>query len=202
MTLTYPGEWTRDGRAIAGHLRHFRVSWERHYGPAVGVWKREYQRRGAPHYHLALAAPAGVPLVEVQRWVITTWYGIVGSGDLRHLARGTGVEPMRKPPVSYFSCHGQHGRDQKEYQNEVPEDVREPGRFWGFWNLSPDWDSVELGPTEFAEVRRLMRAWAKSKGYKVRRNGGRVQGCWFRTRGKPAYLLRQDLLRAVSIAVT
>jgi hypothetical protein len=174
----------------------------RHYGEPLAVWKREYQERGAPHYHAAIAAPVGVPLVEVQRWAKVAWYGIVGSGDVKHLARGAGVEVMRRPPSAYFSSHGQHGRDLKGYQNEVPDDVVNPGRFWGFWNLAPEWDEVDLGPGEYVEARRLLRAWAKSKRRKVRRNGGRVQGCWFRTYRKPGYLLRADILRALSIAVT
>jgi hypothetical protein len=202
VTLTYPREFATDGQVCSAHLNHFRMKWERRYGPPVAVWKREYQARGAVHFHLAIAAPDGVPLAEVQRWTSAAWCQVVGSGDVKHLAAGTEVAPLRKPPVAYFSSHGEHGRDKKGYQNEVPDGFRNPGRFWGFWNIGVDWNEHELGPNEFVEARRILRAWAKSKRYNVRRNGGRVQGQWFRTRSRPSYRLAADVLRAVEIAVT
>jgi hypothetical protein len=203
VTLTYPAEFVKDGNVSMRDLKAFRNRWERHYGMPMAVWKREYQRRGAVHFHMAILRPAEkIPLAEIQRWVKQAWFEIVGSGDEKHRRRGTGVEVLRKPPVAYFSSHGLHGRDKKGYQNEVPEDFRNPGRFWGVWNISPEWNEVELAPEEFVEVRRLMRSWARSRRMKVRRNGGRVQGQWVRSRHAPSYLLASDFLRAVQIAIT
>lgn len=219
VTLTYPGELARevyvdgvgpvvvesygkDGRRCSADLRAFRERWEDRFGPPVAVWKREYQERGAVHFHLAILRPEGVSLVEMQRWVKEAWFQIVGSGQDDHRRRGTGVEVMRKPPVAYFACHGQHGRDKKGYQNEVPVDCANPGRFWGLWNLAPEWDRVDLSPNEFVELRRIMRAWAKSRRLKVRPIGGRVQGMWLRSRYGAAYPLAFDFLRAVRLSVT
>ena len=202
VTLTYPQVYVTDGRRAYRDLRAFRDAWERQYGLPAAVWKREFQRRGAVHFHLAILRPSeNVPLVEIRRWVAVTWYRIVASGDERHLWAGTQVDPMVRPPVAYFSSHGQHGRDKKGYQNEVPNDFSNPGRFWGVWHLAPDWNEVQLSPRQFVEARRIMRAWARSKRFRLRRNGGRVQGQWFRTRSRPAYQLAADVMRAVAIAV-
>lgn len=196
VTLTYSGEFPMDGRISAGHLRAFRERWQRRYGMPLAVWKREFQRRGAVHFHLAILAPEGVPMVEVRRWVTASWSEIVGAPSR------TAVEVMRKPPVAYFSCHGQHGRDRKDYQNVVPEGFTNPGRFWGFWNLAPQWDEFDLTSREFVQARRILRAWARSKGRRQHRNGGRVQGQWFRSRNRPAYLLVADVMRALPLALS
>jgi hypothetical protein len=201
VTLTYPGEWSSDGRQVKRHLDNLRRSWTDRYGLPLAVWKMEFQRRGAPHFHLAIAAPDGVPMEVVRRWLAGTWFRIVASGDERHLVAGTQLDVMQKPPTAYFSSHGQHGRDKKGYQNEIPDGYEDAGRFWGFWNLAPEWVEHELDRDEFVQARRMMRAWAKANGYRVRRNGGRMQGMWLRTRRRPSMHFAAQLLRAVE-AVT
>lgn len=202
VTLTYPGDYPSNGREVKRHLDNLRRAWTDRYGLPLAVWKMEFQRRGAPHFHLAIAAPDGVPMVEVRRWTAGAWFRIVGSGDVRHLQAGTQLDVMQKPPTAYFSSHGQHGRDMKGYQNEVPEGYEDAGRFWGFWNLSPEWVDQELGYDEFVQARRMMRAWAKANGYRVRRNGGRLQGMWLRTRRRPSLHFAHQLLRAVELCTT
>lgn len=200
VTLTYPGEYSSNGRRVKADLQNLRRAWTRHYGLPLAVWKMEFQWRGAPHFHLAIAAPHGVPMEVVRRWLAGAWFRIVGSGDERHLRAGTQLDVMQKPPTAYFSSHGQHGRDSKGYQNEIPEGYESAGRFWGFWNLAPDWVEHELDRDEFVQARRMMRAWARANGYKTRRNGGRIQGMWLRTRRKPALNFASQLLRALEVA--
>jgi hypothetical protein len=202
VTLTYPREHPDDGVVCRRHLEAFRKRWQRKYGAPVGVWKREFQRRGAVHYHLALLAPVNVHLRVVRKWVAEAWFDIVKSGDTRHLSAGTQVDPMDRPPIAYFACHGQHGRDKKGYQNEIPEGFKNAGRFWGLWNLAPMWEEELLTATEFVQARRIMRAWARSKGLQLRKNGGRVQGMWLRTPGRPALTLAADVRRAVVLCST
>lgn len=62
-TLTYPGDWLAvapTGKAVKRHLEIFRRRFERAWGFAyVGIWKLEFQRRGAPHLHLWGPEPEG-----------------------------------------------------------------------------------------------------------------------------------------------
>lgn len=62
-TLTYPGDWytvAPDGKASKAHLVAFFKRFERAWGAKwVGVWKMEFQRRGAVHYHLYSVPPVG-----------------------------------------------------------------------------------------------------------------------------------------------
>lgn len=64
VTLTYPGDWETvapNGPAVKAHLRAFFKRFERAWGmPWRGVWKLEFQRRGAPHFHLLMVPPSGL----------------------------------------------------------------------------------------------------------------------------------------------
>ena len=55
----------RSGRVVKEHLWAFKKRWFRRWGAyPVGVWKLEFQRRGAPHFHLYVGRPAEVPARE------------------------------------------------------------------------------------------------------------------------------------------
>jgi hypothetical protein len=79
VTTTYPGEWLSvapDGRTCnREHWDRLRKRWESNWDePARGVWKREFQGRGAPHYHLHTAPPNGRTtfVVEPRTWDLLT----------------------------------------------------------------------------------------------------------------------------------
>lgn len=87
VTLTYPGEWESwcPSREVARrHQTAFLKRYQRRWGfrPA-GLWKREFQRRGAPHWHWLLPMPrkdgAGevVTLAGFRAWVAAAWASIV-----------------------------------------------------------------------------------------------------------------------------
>ncbi len=63
VTLTYPGDWERvapDGACSKCHLETLFKRYARAWGAEwVGVWKLEFQFRGAPHYHLYMVPPTG-----------------------------------------------------------------------------------------------------------------------------------------------
>lgn len=120
-TVTYPGPWTAFAptRATVGrHLEAFKEAYRKAFGPVMGAWKVEYQRRGAPHVHMLLPVPVGWSVTAWREWVAETWHGIVWrdrEGDFlrllvllghdstgadlicaehraRHLAAGTAVD--------------------------------------------------------------------------------------------------------------
>ena len=66
----------------------------------------------------------------------------------------------------YFSKHASFAA--KEYQNDVPEEWREPGkgpgRFWGFWGLERCTRAVEVTPDAATLAARTMRRWAHAQG--------------------------------------
>jgi hypothetical protein len=92
VTLTYPGDWitvAADAASVKRHLRLLRMRWWREFGyiPA-GLWKLEFQARGAPHLHLFVSVPAITRDGRTfERWLSENWADIVGHPDACLYAR-------------------------------------------------------------------------------------------------------------------
>lgn len=185
ITLTYPGDWLAvapDGKTVKKHLtslfKRFARAWGRDW---AGVWKLEFQQRGAPHFHLLMSVPLGTAQAgkgkraavgdgeRFTRWLSLVWADIVGAagedGD-KHKAAGTGVDfaegdRARDPRrcAVYFSKHGIFG--DKEYQHNVPAQWQETGesvgRFWGYRGLEKIIEGVVLTPDESIKAGRVLR---------------------------------------------
>ena len=179
ITLTYPREFTLDGERVKRDLDTFYKAVDYEFGTPRGVWKMEFQRRGAPHFHIALAGVEDTN--EFRAWVSSTWYRIVGSGDLRHLTAGTQVQRLRENPAAYFAGYVGFTKGSKEYQHYAPDGYENLGRYWGSWGVGPEWLSIELDSEQFVAFRRLASAWCRShKIYDPR--GARLQGFWIHSR--------------------
>ncbi|HET9877372.1 MAG TPA: hypothetical protein VFQ37_16690 [Mycobacterium sp.] len=180
VTLTYPGDWLTVAPGPGEchrHLLALRKRWERKYGgPLFAVWKREFQRRGAPHYHLLVVPPEDAGFRE---WLSGAWASIVahpdaGQRELHRLA-GTGVDAVEGGRMSdprrigvYFSKHGSFAA--KDYQNNAPEEWegQSVGRFWGYWHLERVVRSVEVAPDVARAAARTARRWAAANSYNAR----------------------------------
>lgn len=174
VTLTYPGgDWPRNGRVCAEHLRAVR-RWLERWGFKSGVWKREYQARGAPHFHLWLVCPLSQDerppgfLRALRQRLSRAWYDVVGSGDPKHLAAGTQVKllPPGQSAAGYFKAYLNKYSD-KEYQNRLPADVEAPGRWWGMFGKQHGfravWQFRECSLEELHKFRRMLRGFKRSR---------------------------------------
>lgn len=185
ITLTLPADWRTvcpDGAVFKRMVAAFRKRWCRRWATElVGVWKVEYQRRGAPHLHIYTVPPqdAGFP-----SWLSQTWAEVVGHPDpaerARHVVAGTGIDyadgvRSRDPRrlAVYFSKHGIYA--DKDYQNSPPENWGNPGRVWGFWGLQRSVTTVTLrDDCERVEVARLLRRYGRYRGRMRVQRGERV----------------------------
>lgn len=168
VTLTYPGDWIAvapSPKVAHEHLRTLQKRWERKFGRLEATWKLEFQRRGAPHFHLLCRIPA-IALPTMRAWVARQWFEIVGSGDERHLRAGTAVDVSWRgwngsaAIARYFAKHGLWST--KEYQHDVPEEWETTGRWWGVWNLERVRVVVQLDDEAAVSVRRLLRRWYRA----------------------------------------
>lgn len=96
VTLTLPGQW----QEVAPTGRHFKRMIERlrsrmtRAGLDVRcLWKLEFQRRGAAHWHALMRVPALVDGERYEEWLSRTWAECVGADNTR--------------------CHGLHGLDKR-----------------------------------------------------------------------------------------
>ena len=189
VTLTMPGAGWEECVPTPADFKYkvnrLKAEFKREFGfPLEGVWKMEFQRRGAPHLHILMAIPpmkghingnrwrAGED-AEFPKWLSHTWARVVGVKNAeerrKHIAAGTGIdyvdEQYRDPRriATYFSKHGAFAG--KEYQNEIPELWRTAvengaasGQFWGYWGLEKAMASVELNEARTASL------WADESG--------------------------------------
>jgi hypothetical protein len=142
LTLTYPAEYTTDGKEVKRHMNLMK-KWLQRHGCADGFWFLEFQKRGAPHFHMFLKCwPAGGVYA-----VSEAWCSIVGSDDAKHLQWHKGelsgtpcLEWLRMPHAAsaYVTKYAS-----KEQQKDVPEEYQDVGRFWGYWGAAcPVWRFV------------------------------------------------------------
>jgi hypothetical protein len=196
VTLTYPGDWLTvapTGKEAKRHLQAFRHRYKKAWGHDLRtVWKLEFQRRGAPHYHLLMVPPHGLSKtpgarataaarvgagLPFRQWLSEVWAAIVGHPDpeerRRHRLAGTGVDYAEGLRVSdpkrvavYFTKHGAF--EAKAYQHCVPEEWQAPGqgpgRFWGYWHLERVTVAVEVEPGQAVQAARIARRWARAQG--------------------------------------
>ena len=118
ITLTYPKNYPTN-QVSKKHLNTFLTAIRRK-GVLDYLWVLEFQKRGAPHYHVWTSGYLDY------LWVAERWYSIVGSLDPRHLSAGTRVEKLRKKGAFYALKYAAKG-----YQKECPDDVLWVGRLWG-----------------------------------------------------------------------
>jgi hypothetical protein len=194
LTLTYPGDWLTvapTGRAVKRHLDQLRKRYKRAWGEDLrALWKLEFQRRGAPHFHLLMVPPHGETKhgESFRPWVSRVWAHIVSHPDpeeyAKHARAGTGVdyaEGLRaKDPrrvAIYFLKHGV--QRSKEYQHVVPEEWQRPGcgpgRFWGYWKLAPVRGARHVDVEVGIAAGRVLRRWAKAQRVYQRRQVMRIE---------------------------
>ena len=145
LTLTYPGDWKSCvpcGRTAKRHLQAMKSRLGRYFRKLgftwSALWFLEFQKRGAPHFHLIIWGPAMKHLDHrrARRWALNAWADIVAHPDPIHRARGrkagTGLDIMRSRHFGYASKYAD-----KRSQKTVPDEYKNVGRFWGLWNYKP-----------------------------------------------------------------
>ncbi len=179
ITLTYPKNWQAvapTAKQAKRHLRLFRQRYRRAFGEElIGLWKQEWQQRGACHFHIFCVPPINVAF---SKWVSTTWSSIVSPSDpaerQKHLDYGASVDYNKglrskdaKQVSVYFTKHGSANFGDKEYQNRPPDLWLEQGsigRMWGYWGLAPVIHKAELSQSDALFVARTLRRWARANG--------------------------------------
>ncbi len=202
VTLTYPGDGAadyipHDGRVVHAHLRRLLKRWRREWGVPAGLWKLEFQRRGAPHLHFFLSMPAGASVVGLRSWVAQTWWEVVGSKNADHLRAGTGVDLWDGTPTRYAWKYVK-GDPAKERQHQVPHNFSNVGRWWGLINLAPRWITVDLTAEGFVKARRVVRGWRRATGGYRLRVMNSAAGFWVFTHRGPVRALVDGVMRAAT----
>lgn len=146
LTLTYPKQFPDDWEDYKAHLRAFRERLTR-YCARLGcsfscVWKLEFQKRGAPHFHLLLFFskekfyPFNLDVRQFRTWARGAWNQIAdnGSSGKHHQKRGADTLPVYLTDAGIGALMGYLAKYLgKPFDAEhLPENGT--GRCWGVWN--------------------------------------------------------------------
>jgi len=159
VTLTYPKEYPTDGQTVKRQLDSF-LKWLRRETRGMSyLWFLEFQKRGAPHYHILYDTPLPAARKDQKALrfrVSCAWYRIVKSGDPKHLAAGCRTERIRNPQGARNYCVKYAF---KMTQKCVPPDYRNIGRLWG---ASRDVMPVCRSTVQCTEddIRSILESWA------------------------------------------
>lgn len=171
VTLTLPGDWekvTPDAKTAARKFDNFRRAWAHKWGAPAWIWKREFQRRGAPHWHLWLQPPTADYRAFVT-WLSLAWTDALEIEDDEERRRsylvGTNVSQAegmkaRDPKrLAIYFLKESLGGEGKAYQNRSPQSWagESVGRFWGFAGLEKSLVQIDLEPADALTVWRILR---------------------------------------------
>lgn len=163
LTLTYPSVWSDDWKVWKRDLKVWRDRLVRQFPQvAGGVWRVEFQRRGAPHFHLIIWCTDELLIEPFKTWLSRSWYEVVASGDTKHLRAGTQVRRLdgRRAIRIYVS----------KYVAKVPDGLQPDGwgRNWGFFGKENLNDSAyleaDVTDNEYVLLRRIIRRWVAARG--------------------------------------
>jgi hypothetical protein len=174
VTLTLPGDWlavapTAEAAQLAFKrwVRAFERQWK---VPLRCIWKREFQRRGAPHWHLWLVPPVPMGrLRDFRSWLSESWTRALQVPDSeerrKSLLAGTGLDfaeglRARDPKrLAVYFLKESLGGEGKAYQNDPPAAWagQSVGRYWGVRGIPVAVEAVHVDPVHAHRVWRVMR---------------------------------------------
>lgn len=167
VTLTYHENYPTNFEGFKYDFHRFFISLRNRF-PGVGViWKLEYQRRGAPHFHLLLF---GVDFSEACKFIPAEWNRITEPTSLLHLYWHEGLL-KNKHCVQYVKSWKGVKSYAGKYMAKVGDDpVLTSGRFWGVRGIIPYSVMMDFRLDMDAALN-FRRAHRKLSGYKPRRLG-------------------------------
>jgi hypothetical protein len=96
LTLTYPADYPNP-RIAKRHLDTYMKRLRRKFPKLAGVWRLEFQRRGAPHFHVLLFGVDYIPMDQVQ----AAWGEIIGCPHV--FTRIESISGSRRKVMAYVS---------------------------------------------------------------------------------------------------
>jgi len=136
ITLTYHEEWGEHFSAWKRDLDVFIKRMRRKFPDVGGIWKLEFQRRGAPHFHLIICSDSLTTRENLIEWVTEAW------GEIAHensIYKGEFSTNVRKINSHRHAMHYASKYMSKEVPQRVSEETGEilgeiaTGRCWAFF---------------------------------------------------------------------
>lgn len=169
ITLTYPKEYETNGKIVKKHLKYYMEKIKRRYPDYKYFWFLEFQKRGAPHYHILTdinikdidSTEEKIKLNnEIVEDLHSCWIETVNSEDTKHIKAGTRIEAIRLGRNGMASYVRKYAK--KKEQKEVPENYTDVGRFWGT-NTKKKEKEIFIDNEEFINIRYKYENFVRNK---------------------------------------
>jgi hypothetical protein len=168
LTLTYPESYP-DPKQAKNDLRAFMERIRRRWPESSGIWRLEFQKRGAPHFHVVLFGIRWLPF----RWAKAWWADIIAEhvGETLPFVRVESIRSRRRL-MNYVSKYVAKADDPERsdafFNNGAYLHAGSVGRWWGVFNrhylpMAAMSYAVftDMMPKQLAVVKRhLRRSWA------------------------------------------
>lgn len=135
ITITYHEEWGVNYKAWKRDVDVFIKRMRRKFEDVGGLWKLEFQQRGAPHYHLLISGVNEV-LSEMIKWVTDNWADIAHENSVHKGKYATNVRRIYSRFHAQNYCSKYMTKDVPLYVNPDDDGVLElipTGRIWAFF---------------------------------------------------------------------
>jgi hypothetical protein len=169
ITLTYR-DFSTSFEDWKSHLHNFRRRIAADFPDYCGLWRLEFQERGAPHYHILAWLAQSVSVAQLRDRLADVWTRVIGQETAANHEHGVEVAPVTdfRQTAFYISLY-----QAKDKQDRKDIDT---GREWGFWKkerlgLKPI-EIAHLDGRQFLLLRRTLRRSYVS--YMRRNRGGTV----------------------------
>lgn len=151
-TLTWHDIWPNSPQEQYQCLERLHVALQstwKAFSPSV-IWRKEYQRRGAPHYHGVIVTTRPLPLRSFRYWLAVKWNAIAAPGDLKHLNAATSFDQLEhskgglRKALNYLSNYTAKP-EQNRHIDQTTGEVMPTGRVWGMLGDVPQAEGLEIG---------------------------------------------------------
>lgn len=152
VTLTYHEVWSDDWRDWKRQLDNFIKRLRYHYPEARGIWRLEYQKRGAPHFHLLVA---GMPdlLQGIIKDVTAWWAELAHKESEYHGIYATKCERIENRKKAGYYVSKYVAKVESGLMDEMPA-----GRMWGkFGDIQMDEKVIPM----LVENLRIIRSYVE-----------------------------------------
>lgn len=166
MTLTYPAVYPKNGKETKKHLNSLLSTVRARYDRLDYLWFLEFQRRGAPHFHIAVS-------VEVEKedrlWLAGAWSEVsckIGTDEDKFKSKAQHRRVKTWENIREKDGFARYATKYalKPYQKSVPSDYSDVGRFWG---CSRNVTNSIPKPTEVNITENDLRQVLKSSDHKA-----------------------------------
>lgn len=135
VTITYHEEYGVHFSAWKRDIELLEKRMKRSFSEMGGLWKLEFQTRGAPHFHLLVSGVDAVQS-EMVEWVTKNWAEIAHSTSEYKGKYATNVRRVYSLRHAMHYCAKYMTKDVPLYVNPDSDGVLEPiptGRIWAFF---------------------------------------------------------------------